>query len=117
VAERYPEGTMVEGTVESTSPFGAFINLEPGLTGLLPTAEMGVPRGANPARLYSPGQKVMVQVVTVDTRRKRVSLAREGTKIEGSRNDYQTYMKRQQKEGREGMTSIAAAFAKLKEPR
>jgi small subunit ribosomal protein S1 len=114
VAERYPEGRELEGTVESTTPFGAFITLEPGLTGLLPTSEMQVPRGTNPARLFSPGQKVKVQVVTVDSRRKRISLAREGAQIEGSRSDYQRYLKDQQKD-RAGMTALAAAFAKIRE--
>jgi small subunit ribosomal protein S1 len=39
-AKRYADGTVIQGTVESTAPFGVFITLEPGLTGLLPTSEM-----------------------------------------------------------------------------
>jgi hypothetical protein len=53
-------------------------------------------------------------VVTVDSRRKRISLAREGAQIEGSRSDYQRYLKDQQKD-RAGMTALAAAFAKIRE--
>ena len=89
-AKRYADGPVIEGIVESTAPFGAFITLEPGLTGLLPTSEMKVPRGANPARIFAPGQKISVQVVGVDPRRKRISLASEGSKVEGSRADLQT---------------------------
>jgi small subunit ribosomal protein S1 len=113
-AKRYADGTVIQGTVESTAPFGVFITLEPGLTGLLPTSEMQVPRGANPNRVFAPGQKVGVQVVGVDPRRKRISLAREGSKVEGSRSDYQSYLK-QQKAQASGMGALAAALSKLKE--
>jgi len=111
-AKRYADGPVIEGIVESTAPFGAFVTLEPGLTGLLPTSEMQVPRGANPARIFAPGQKISVQVVGVDPRRKRISLAREGSKVEGSRADLQNFMKQQK--SAEGMSAMAAAFAKMK---
>ena len=117
IEERFAEGAVVQGTVESAAQFGVFINLEPGLTGLLPTAEMGVPKGTNPARLYSPGQKVTVQVTGIDKRRKRISLAREGSRIEGSRADYQAYRKRQQETGGKGMGALAHALAKLRDER
>ena len=54
-ASRYPEGRLVTGRVEKTAKFGAFIELEPGLTGLLPTSAMALPRGSNPGRTYAPG--------------------------------------------------------------
>jgi len=109
------EGAVVEGTVESAMPFGVFISLQPGLTGLLPTAEMGIPKGTNPARLYSPGQKVTVLVASIDKRRKRISLAREGSKVEGSRADYQAYRKRQQEDAAKGLSALAHALAKLRD--
>jgi small subunit ribosomal protein S1 len=109
------EGAVIEGTVESAMPFGVFISLQPGLTGLLPTAEMGIPKGTNPARLYSPGQKVTVQVASIDKRRKRISLARQGSKVEGSRADYQAYRKRQQEDAAKGLSALAHALAKLRD--
>jgi ribosomal protein S1 len=74
-----------------------------------------VPRGANPNRVFAPGQKVGVQVVGVDPRRKRISLAREGSRVEGSRSDYQSYVKQQQKAQASGMGALAAALSKLKD--
>src|SRR4029450_3484208 len=50
VKEKYPEGAVVTGKVERTDKPGAFIQLEPGLVGLLPTSEIGLPREAIPAR-------------------------------------------------------------------
>ncbi|MEM7480186.1 MAG: S1 RNA-binding domain-containing protein [Acidobacteriota bacterium] len=115
--EQFPEGEAVEGTVESLAPFGVFINLAPGLTGLLPASEMGLPKHSNPGRVYPPGQKVKVQVVSIDRRRKRISLAKEGSAVEGSRNDYQAYVKQQKEAEATGMSAMEAAFAKLKNKR
>lgn len=114
ILERYPEGSLVEGEVEDVAPFGVFIQLEPGLTGLLPNSEMSLPRGQDRSKHYPPGKKVEIQVASVDPQRKRISLVPQGAQIEGSRTDYRDYLKQQKKEG-EGMTAMAAAFAKLKE--
>lgn len=115
VAKRYPEGEMVTGTVEEIAPFGVFINLEPGLTGLLPNSETKLPRGTNMARVYSPGTEVKVQVARVDAKRKRISLVPEGSQVEGSRTDFSDFKKRtEQSTG--GLGALAAAFEKLKKP-
>ncbi|HEX2252779.1 MAG TPA: S1 RNA-binding domain-containing protein [Thermoanaerobaculia bacterium] len=113
-AKRFPEGEMVDGTVESIAPFGVFINLAPGLTGLLPNSQTGLPRGTNAARAFRPGQTVQVQVLQVDTRRKRISLGKEGSRVEASKTDVQEYRKRQKDTGGEGLSAMAAAFARLR---
>jgi small subunit ribosomal protein S1 len=112
--ERFPEGEMAEGTVESIAPFGVFINLAPGLTGLLPNSQTGLPRGTSPARVYTPGQKVEVQVLTIDTRRKRISLGKEGSRIEATKADLQEYRKQVRQEEKQAPGAMAAAFAKLR---
>lgn len=117
IEERFPEGTVVQGTVEEVTPFGAFIALEPGLTGLLPTSEMGLARGTHPGRAYASGQTVSVQVARIDQKRKRISLVPEGAQVEGSQTDYRDYLKKSQKGapsgGGSGLGAMAAAFAKL----
>jgi len=112
VEKKYAEGTVVTGTIEKLAPFGAFVVLEPGLTGLLPTSEMGLPRGANVGKAYSVGKQVTLQVAQVDVRRKRISLTLQGKTLEGSRSDYQNYVKKVRREG--GMSALAAAFDRLK---
>ncbi len=109
---RYEEGSIHEGTVEKSERFGVFVTLEPGLTGLLPGSELGLPRGANVNRLYSVGKKVKVQIAQIDTRRRRISLTLEGKTLEGSRSDYQTYVKQTRKAT--GMGALAAAFEKIR---
>ena len=111
VESKYPEGAKVTGTVEKVEKFGAFILLEPGLTGLLPASEMGLPKGANVGRTYGVGKKVTLQVAQVDGRKKRISLTIEGKTLEGSKSDYQTFLKQSKKST--GMGALAAALQRI----
>jgi small subunit ribosomal protein S1 len=113
VEKRYEEGAIVTGTVERVAPFGAFIVLEPGLTGLLPSSEMGLPRGASIGKAYQLGKEIQLKVSAVDPRRKRISLTRAEKTLEGSKSDYHSYLKRSRKA--EGMGALAAAFERLKD--
>jgi ribosomal protein S1 len=116
LSEKYPEGSTVKGRVEKTTNFGSFIRLEPGITGLLPVSAMSLPRGATAARVYPPGKNVTVQVVSVDRRRQRISLAPEGSTMEGSRRDYKAYVEDQRKtEAGEGFNALADAFRRLQD--
>jgi ribosomal protein S1 len=115
IKDKYPEGAVVTGTVERTDKPGAFIQLEPGLVGLLPTSEMGLPREAIPARAYPKGKEVKVQVVGVDPKRRRISLAPEGSRVEGTRGDFQAYVKQQRREPEAtGFNALASALSKIK---
>ena len=88
--QRYPAETAVEGTVERTANFGVFVQLEPGLTGLIPASETDVPRGGDLAKTFVAGSRVSATVLTVDPERKRLSLsvkkAREGKAVKEFRN-------------------------------
>jgi small subunit ribosomal protein S1 len=112
VEKKYPEGAKVNGTVEKLEKFGAFILLEPGLTGLLPASEMGLPKGANIGRTYGVGKQVTLQVAQVDARKKRISLTLENKTLEGSKSDYQSYMKQNRKST--GLGAMASALARLR---
>ncbi len=110
---RFEEGSLVTGTVERTASFGAFIRLAPGLTGLLPTSAMALPRGASAARMFSPGKEVAVQIQSVDRRRRRISLSLEGSTTEGSRKDFESY-RREQSSAAGGFNALAAALEKAR---
>lgn len=112
-AQRFKVGTTVEGRVERTASFGAFIELEPGLTGLLPTAAMGLPAESIPARAFPPGKPVRVQIQSIDPRRRRISLIREGAQMGGSDADFRAYRERQKKESGSGFQSLASALSQL----
>jgi len=113
VEARYAEGAVVTGTVEKIQPFGVFVTLEPGLTGLLPGSETGLPRGASLGKAYPVGKQIQVQVSQVEPRRKRISLTLEGKTLEGSRADYQAYLKKTRSST--SMGALAAALSRLKD--
>ncbi len=112
IHERFSEGAEIEGQVEQVAKFGVFVMLEPGLTGLLPFSAMQ--RGPNStARPPLPGQSIKVQIASIDSKKRRISLAPVGSKLEGTRADYQDY-KKNTTTSDSGLGQMAAAFAKLK---
>lgn len=115
VRERLQEGSVVQGRVEKVNQFGAFIELEPGLVGLLPTSAMSLPRDASPARAYPAGREVKVVVASVDSRRQRIGLTLEGSSLEGTRHDYQAYIRDQGEDTSTGFNALANAFEKLQQ--
>ena len=69
IKDRFPEGTVLTGKVQKTTKHGALVELEPGLTGLLPASAMSLPRDASIARAFPPGRELTLQIVAVDDRR------------------------------------------------
>lgn len=114
VAARFPEGAVVEGTVVRTERAGAFVELAPGVTGLLPAAAMALPADTTAARAYPAGKRVRVQVLKVETRRRRIGLVREGAQLGGSEADYRAYTRRHEKDAAGGFTPLAAALQRLR---
>jgi small subunit ribosomal protein S1 len=75
VAERYPQGTVVTGTVRNLTNYGAFIEIEEGIDGLLHVSDMSwVRKISHPSEVVQKGQKVTCVVLNVDQERKRVAL-------------------------------------------
>jgi small subunit ribosomal protein S1 len=75
VAERYPQGTVITGTVRNLTNYGAFIEIEEGIDGLLHVSDMSwVRKVSHPSEVVSKGQKVTCIVLNVDQDRKRVAL-------------------------------------------
>ena len=75
VAERYPPGTVVSGTVRNLTNYGAFIEIEEGIDGLLHVSDMSwVRKVSNPNEVVKKGDKVTCVVLNVDQERKRVAL-------------------------------------------
>ena len=75
VAERYPTGTVITGTVRNLTNYGAFIEIEEGIDGLLHVSDMSwVRKVSHPNEVVQKGQKVTCVVLNVDQERKRVAL-------------------------------------------
>jgi small subunit ribosomal protein S1 len=75
VAERYPPNTLVTGTVRNLTNYGAFVEIEEGIDGLLHVSDMSwVRKVAHPSEVVQKGDKVKCIVLQVDQERKRVAL-------------------------------------------
>jgi small subunit ribosomal protein S1 len=71
--EALPEGTIVEGLVTRIQPFGAFVEIVPGVEGLIHVSAFGK-RVGHPSEVVREGRKVVVRVDGVDREKRRVSL-------------------------------------------
>lgn len=75
VGDRYPTGTEVTGTVRNLTNYGAFIEIEEGIDGLLHVSDMSWTRKISHAsEMLQKGDKVTCQVLSVDQQRKRIAL-------------------------------------------
>ena len=75
INEKYPVGSVMEGKVVNLTDYGAFIELEPGVEGLVHISEMFWTREIrHPSKVLSPGQQVQVMILEVKTDEKRISL-------------------------------------------
>ena len=75
VAERYPPGTPVTGVVRNLTNYGAFIEIEEGIDGLLHVSDMSWTRKiSHPSEVVEKGQKIECRVLSVDQQRRRIAL-------------------------------------------
>jgi 4-hydroxy-3-methylbut-2-enyl diphosphate reductase len=75
VAEKYPEDSVVLGKVVRLNDFGAFIELEPGLDGLVHISKISYDRVSHPSEVLTIGEEVKAKILSVDAENKRVSLS------------------------------------------
>ncbi len=75
IARRYPDGSRVVGRVTNIADFGAFVEIEEGVEGLVHVSEMDwTNRNVHPSRVVQIGDETQVMVLDVDEERRRVSL-------------------------------------------
>jgi small subunit ribosomal protein S1 len=75
VEEKYPPGTIVEGKVRNLTNYGAFVELEEGIDGLLHISDMSwTKKVTHPSELLKEGEAVKAAVLAVDREKKRISL-------------------------------------------
>jgi len=75
ITEQYAVGSFIEGTVVNIMDYGAFVELEPGVEGLVHISEMfWTKKMKHPSKLISVGETVSVKVLDVDPENKRISL-------------------------------------------
>ena len=75
IAAKYPIGSRFKGTVTNITDYGAFVELEPGVEGLIHVSEMSwTKKNVHPGKIVSTSQEVEVQVLEVDPDKRRISL-------------------------------------------
>lgn len=75
IEEKYPVGAIIERKVVRIRPFGAFVELEPGVDGLVHISQCALTRVAKVEDALQPGQIVRVKILGVDPEAKRISLS------------------------------------------
>ncbi len=73
--EKYKEGEVITGKVVSIQQFGAFVEVAPGVEGLVHVSQLARSRVARPADVVSVGQEVRARVRKIDREKKRISLS------------------------------------------
>ncbi len=75
ISRRYPNNTRVFGKVSNVTDYGAFVEIEPGVEGLVHVSEMDwTNKNVNPSKVVQLGDEVEVMVLDVDSERRRISL-------------------------------------------
>jgi small subunit ribosomal protein S1 len=72
--EKYPVGVKISGKVVSITDYGAFVELEPGIEGLIHVSEMSWKKPKHPSKILEIGQEVECVILDVDIANKRISL-------------------------------------------
>ena len=75
VGEKYPKGTIIEGTVRNLANYGAFVEIEPGIDGLLHVSDISwTKKVTHPNEVFKKGDKTRCVVLDVDQEKQRVAL-------------------------------------------
>jgi len=95
IKKKYAVGTLVEGKVVNLTDFGAFVNLEENIDGLVPLSEISHNKIDNPKSVLSVGEEVTALVIKLDSRRKKISLSIRRAEKEEQKRFMKDYNKKQ----------------------
>ncbi len=87
-AQKFPVGSRVQGQVTRLQPFGAFVELTPGVEGLIHVSELGTgKRVTHPQEVLRPGQAIEASVLAIDLDKRRISLTLDEAKAAEAKPD------------------------------
>jgi len=108
-------GDILEGKVEKIMPFGVFVKLKSGLTGLIPNNEMATAQGADHKKMFPEGSDIKVAVIEVDTQSNKVRLSRKAAMDMAVKQEYEEYLtESRQAEGSTGGLGTLGDLLKAK---
>jgi 4-hydroxy-3-methylbut-2-enyl diphosphate reductase len=96
IAERYSAGKIVDGKVIRLAPFGAFIELEPGVDGLAHISQLSERRVNHPSDVLSVGQEVKAKIIEADEVQGKISITLKGLAEDQEKVEAAEYMEKQE---------------------
>ncbi len=95
VPEKYPVGSIVTGKVSNVTDFGVFVELEPGVEGLVHVSEISDKKIKTPVGMFEPGQEVKAKVVKMEPEARRLGLSIRKLKEDEEKREYSEFAKEQ----------------------
>jgi small subunit ribosomal protein S1 len=92
-------GAVLTGTVERHEPFGVFVRLGPGQTGLVPTAELSMSRGTDARKAFPAGSEMKVLVLAIEEGGRRIRLSHAQALAREEPAETQAYLQQSPKRG------------------
>jgi small subunit ribosomal protein S1 len=106
-------GDIVDGTVDRVMPYGIFLRLDSGASGLIPNSEMGTPRGTNHSRMFPQGTRMQVVVIGADKETKKISLSRNAVSEKTEQDDFSRYRSNQKDGDQQKESANISSFGEL----
>jgi small subunit ribosomal protein S1 len=91
----YKPGTQVEGTVTKLANFGAFVELEKGVEGMVHVSELSEERVMHPEQVVKVGDKIRVEILSIDMKERKISLSVKAIKRREERENIEAYREKQ----------------------
>lgn len=93
--DTYKQGDIVDGTIVRIAPFGAFVELDPGVDGLVHISQLADYRVEKPEDVVSVNQKVKVKILSIDANEKRIGLSIKEAQKEQEQQEVNQYLDQQ----------------------
>ncbi len=84
-------GEILDGIVEKVMPYGIFLKMNNGITGLIPNPEMGTPSGTDHRRMFPPGTEMQVAVIEVDSANNKFRLSSKSVLEKAAQDEFNQY--------------------------
>lgn len=107
VPGKYDAGQLRTGRVSRVAEFGVFVELEPGIEGLIPLGETNLPRDADVKRAFPPGSSVEVVVLEVDAAARRIRLSSQAVDRAKEADEVREYAERPDADSSKSFGSLA----------
>ncbi|MDX2014309.1 MAG: 30S ribosomal protein S1 [Myxococcaceae bacterium] len=111
LSERLPVGSRAKGKVTKVTDFGGFVEIEPGIEGLVHVSELKEERVENPRDVLTEGQEVDVKIIDINTSDRKIALSIKALAHEGE-DDYREYLKKQAEQARSRLGDVMAGKLK-----